>query len=70
MAYLDKNRVVITGLSVVSSIGIGWKIFWESLLAGRSGIRRISYLDTTDYPTHYGGEVVDFDPLQFMPSPR
>jgi 3-oxoacyl-[acyl-carrier-protein] synthase II len=60
-------RVVVTGLGVVSSIGIGWRSFWESLLAGRSGIRRIRYLNTTDYPTHYGGEVVDFDPGQFMP---
>lgn len=60
-------RVVITGLGVVSSIGIGWSSFWESLLAGRSGIRRIRYLNTADYPTHYGGEVVDFDPGQFMP---
>lgn len=60
-------RVVITGLGVVSSIGIGWRNFWESLLAGRSGIRPIRYLRTDDYPTHNGGEVVDFDPCQFMP---
>jgi len=36
-------------------------------LAGRSGIRKIRYLDTSEYPTQYGGEVVDFDPRQFMP---
>src|SRR3989338_5143357 len=62
-----KRRVVITGLGVVSSIGIGRRPFWEALLAGRSGIRKIQYIDTTDYPTHYGGEVQDFDPLKFMP---
>lgn len=62
-----KRRVVVTGLGVVSSIGIGWRTFWGSLIAGRSGIRKIQYLDTAEYPTHYGGEVVDFDPLQFMP---
>jgi 3-oxoacyl-[acyl-carrier-protein] synthase II len=60
-------RVVITGLGVVSSIGIGWKAFWEALLAGRSGIRRIRYLDTACYPTQYGGEVPDFDAGAFMP---
>lgn len=61
-----KPRVVVTGLGVISSIGIGWQKFWESLLAGRSGITKISYVDTADYPTQYGGEVHDFDPLQFM----
>ena len=61
-----KLRVVVTGLGVVSSIGIGWQQFWKSLLAGRSGITKIRYVDTADYPTHYGGEVHDFDPLEFM----
>jgi len=61
-----KRRVVVTGLGVVSSIGIGWRPFWEALLAGRSGIRKIRYIDTTDYPTHYGGEVDGFNPLEFM----
>ncbi len=69
MEHPNKNRIVITGLGVVSSIGLGWKIFWESLLAGRSGIRRITYLDTSHYDTHFGGEVEGFDPLQFMPAP-
>ncbi len=63
-----KRRVVVTGLGVVSSIGIGWQAFWKALLAGQSGIRRISTFDTTEYPTHYGGEVSGFDPLQFMGS--
>jgi 3-oxoacyl-[acyl-carrier-protein] synthase II len=63
---MKKRRVVVTGLGVVSSIGIGWKAFWESLLAGRSGIRRISYIDTTEYPSHFGGEVTGFEPTQFM----
>ncbi len=64
-----KRRVVVTGLGVVSSIGIGWRPFWEALLAGRSGIRKIRYIDTTDYPTHYGGEVDGFNPLEFMSEP-
>lgn len=63
---MKKKRIVVTGLGVVSSIGIGWQAFWDSLLAGRSGIKPISYIDTSDYPTHVGGEVDNFDPLQFM----
>lgn len=63
-----KRRVVVTGLGVISSVGIGWQAFWESLLVGRSGITKIRYVDTVDYPTHYGGEVHDFDPTQFMPA--
>ena len=64
---MKRVRVVVTGLGVVSSIGIGWRAFWEALLAGRSGIKRIQYLDASKYPTQYGGEVGDFDPLQFIP---
>lgn len=60
--------MVVTGLGVVSSVGIGWRDFWDSLLAGRSGISKIEYLDTADYPTQYGGEVKNFNPLAFMPA--
>lgn len=65
---MTRPRVVVTGLGVVSSIGLGWRAFWDALLSGRSGIRRIRYLDTTDYPTHYGGEVDGFEPSAFMPA--
>ena len=65
---MKRRRVVVTGLGVVSSIGLGWKAFWDSLLAGRSGIRPIQYLDTSDYPTHSGGEVVGFNAADFMPA--
>ncbi len=63
---MKRSRIVATGLGVVSSVGIGWKTFWDSLLAGRSGIRPIRYIDTTDYPTHLGGEVQNFCPEEFM----
>ncbi len=63
-----KQRVVVTGLGVISSIGFGWQDFWKSLLAGKSGISKIQYVDTADYPTQYGGEVRNFDPTQFMPA--
>jgi len=61
-----KHRVVVTGLGAISSVGIGWRTFWGSLLAGRSGITQIRYVEAADYPTQYGGEIHDFNPLQFM----
>ena len=62
----DSKRVVITGLGVVSSLGIGWKDFWKSLLAGKSGISKIESFDTSSYDRHYGGEVKNFDPSKFI----
>ena len=63
---LDNRRVVVTGLGVVSSLGIGWQEFWKNLLAGKSGISKIAAFDTSKYDRHYGGEVKNFDPTQFM----
>ena len=61
LQHMDR-RVVITGMGVVSPIGSDLDTFWSSLLAGRSGVRRIQQMDTTDYDCKIGGEVVDFDP--------
>ncbi len=63
---MKRPRVVVTGLGVVSSIGIGWPAFLESLLAGRSGISEITSFDTSEFPTHRGGEVKDFRPEQYL----
>ena len=60
------RRVVITGLGVVSAIGVGRDAYWESLKAGRSGIKKISSFDTTSYPCDVAGEITDFDPADFM----
>ena len=60
------KRVVITGLGVVSSIGIGWQEFWAGLLAGKSGISPITSLDTAEFFTHNGGEVKQFTPAPFI----
>ena len=62
----DSKRVVITGLGVVSSLGIGWQDFWKNLLAGKSGISKIESFDTSSYDRHYGGEVKNFDPSKFI----
>jgi 3-oxoacyl-[acyl-carrier-protein] synthase II len=58
----NNRRVVVTGLGVVSSIGIGWQEFWKNLLAGKSGISRISAFDTSRYNRYYAGEVKNFKP--------
>ena len=54
------ERVVVTGLGVVSCIGNDLQTFWASLLAGRSGIGRITAFDAEPYPTQIAGEVRDF----------
>jgi beta-ketoacyl-acyl-carrier-protein synthase II len=60
------RRVVVTGLGVVSPVGIGAAASWDALVAGRSGIADITLFDTTDYEIHVAGEVKGFDPLQYM----
>jgi 3-oxoacyl-[acyl-carrier-protein] synthase II len=55
-------RVVVTGLGAVTPVGHNVPDFWASLLAGRSGIRRVAHFDPTDYPCKVGGEVRDWDP--------
>ena len=64
---MTPNRdVVITGMGVVSPIGIGKEPFWASLCEGRSGIRRLPFFDDPHLPLPFGGEVADFDPKQYV----
>lgn len=63
---MDK-RVVITGLGVISSIGIGWREFWDNLIKGKSGITPIKSFDTSNHFTHNGGEIRNFNPEDFIP---
>lgn len=65
-----RRRVVITGLGVISSLGLGKGTFWESLSQGRSGIREISLFDPSFTGSHLGGEVRDFEPKDFMPAAK
>ncbi len=60
------KRIVITGVGVVSSIGIGRDEFWKNLTAGKSGIAEISSFSTADFPTHLGGEVKNFEAGNFI----
>ncbi len=60
-----RPRVVITGLGAVTALGSA-KTMWDSLKAGRSGIRRIETIDVSHVPIKYGGEVRDFDPTVYI----
>lgn len=55
------NRVVVTGVGLVTPVGIGKEEFWQSLINGRSGIEKISYFDASGYPAKIAAEVKDFD---------
>ena len=59
-------RVVVTGVGVVSPIGIGVDRFWKALVSGTSGVRRITTFDPTDHDCQIAAEVKDFDPLQWI----
>src|SRR5512140_1016642 len=63
---MDRKRVVITGMGVVSVIGTGLTAYWESLKAGKSGIRRITQFDASKFPCQIAGEVPDFVVENYM----
>jgi 3-oxoacyl-[acyl-carrier-protein] synthase II len=61
-----ERRVVVTGLGIISPLGIGIKENWQALCEGRSGIGPITRFDTTEYETKIAGEVKNFDPTSFL----
>ncbi len=61
------RRVVITGVGMVSPLGIGTAANWNALIEGRNGIGTITRFDTTDFTTTIAGEVKNFDPGDFIP---
>ena len=63
---MSKRRVVITGLGVIASNGIGKKDFWEAIKEGRSGISLIDRFDRTPFPTKIAGEVKNFNPENYI----
>jgi 3-oxoacyl-[acyl-carrier-protein] synthase II len=63
---IRRNRVVVTGIGILAPNGIGLEAFWESLLAGRSGIGPITLFDATDFKSRIAGEVKNFNPLDYI----
>ena len=60
------RRVVVTGIGLVSPVGIGTQENWEALCSGVSGIAPITRFDASAFPTRFAGEVKGFDPLQWI----
>ena len=60
------RRVVVTGVGLVCALGIGTEESWKNLIAGKSGVRRITHFDTTGFDCQIAGEVKNFDPFQWI----
>jgi 3-oxoacyl-[acyl-carrier-protein] synthase II len=63
---LEKRRVVVTGVGLVTALGTGTEETWKGLCEGRSGIANITRFDTTQFPTRIAAEVKDFEPLKWF----
>jgi 3-oxoacyl-[acyl-carrier-protein] synthase II len=63
---MNKRRVVVTGVGMVTPLGIGVEKSWKNLLAGKSGIRRITHFDSSQFPTQIAGEVEGFNPEDYI----
>lgn len=66
---MERRRVVVTGIGLVTPIGTGVEKVWKALLEGKSGAGQITHFDTTGFTVTIAAEVKDFDPLQWMEKP-
>jgi 3-oxoacyl-[acyl-carrier-protein] synthase II len=60
------RKVVVTGIGVLSPVGIGREAFWNALVQGKTGFRTISLFDASQYPVSVAGEITDFDPVLLL----
>jgi 3-oxoacyl-[acyl-carrier-protein] synthase II len=63
---MDTKRVVVTGVGMITPLGIGVQESWNGLLAGRSGIRKITHFDASNFPTQIAGEVEGFNAEDYI----
>ena len=63
---MNKKRVVITGLGAITALGSSIPQYWEGLIEGRSGVRRITQFDASPYPCQIAGEIPDFDVEKYI----
>jgi len=61
-----ERKVVISGIGILSPIGIGRDPFWEGLFQGKTGFRKITLFDTSPFQVHHAGEIIGFDPLSLL----
>ena len=64
---MAKRRVVVTGMGVISPIGIGLPETWQAMLRGKNGISRITQFDASSFPCSFAGEISGFDPSEYFP---
>lgn len=67
---MSNRRVVVTGLGIVSPIGIDLKSFWENLVNGKSGIRPITQFDSASFDCRIAGEILGFNPSLYFNNPK
>lgn len=63
---MSRRRVVVTGLGIVCPVGIGVSETWQNIIAGKSGIARISRFDPSAYSSQIAGEVKGFEPTKYL----
>jgi 3-oxoacyl-[acyl-carrier-protein] synthase II len=64
---MSKRRVVVTGLGLITPVGIGVKESWANIINGQSGIGKITKFDYSTFPSQIAGQVKNFDPLAYIP---
>jgi 3-oxoacyl-[acyl-carrier-protein] synthase II len=67
---MNRKRVVITGLGVVTPVGSGKDTFWDALMEGKNGVDLVTRFDTSNFKTRIGAEIKDFDPKAFGIKPK
>ncbi len=65
---MNRRRVVVTGVSAITPLGLDVKTTWENVVAGKCGIKKITSFDTTGFDTDIAGEIPDFNPENYIPA--